>query len=97
MSGSLGKGENRDKNQRIAFLDVTQFATVLNVKNKNQANNPKNKTPFWCVEGSGTTSVIKISRGLGPKPPGFESQLQNLVHCPEGSHLGHSGSVSLST
>lgn len=46
MSGSLGKGENRDKNQRIAFLDVTQFATVLNVKNKTQANNPKNKTLF---------------------------------------------------
>ena len=46
MSGSLGKCENRDKNQRIVFLDVTQLATVLNVKNKKQANNPKNKTPF---------------------------------------------------
>lgn len=34
MSGSPNKGENMDKNQRTAFLDVLQLATVLTVLNK---------------------------------------------------------------
>lgn len=29
MPGSLGKGENKDKNQRMAFSDVLQFALPL--------------------------------------------------------------------
>lgn len=43
MSSSLGKGENRDKNQRMAFLMFSRFATVVK-KNKNKKSKTK-ETP----------------------------------------------------